>query len=293
MSTESDMSTVTSRRAGVLGSPVRHSLSPVLHNAAYTALGLTGWHYDTHEVDAESLPGFVHALGDEWMGLSVTMPGKRAALAVADEATPRALAVEAANTLVRLPSGGWRADCTDVDGVAGALRAAGGFRAGDGRTAVVLGAGGTASAAVTALGELGVADVHVVVREPARAHATTEAARRAGLAVSVHRWAEADLGALATGAQVLVNTVPPEAVAPHVGELAAVPCVLDVIYHPWPTPLAEAVAARDGRVATGLDMLLHQAFGQVEQFTGRPAPREAMRDALRDATGGVLPLPLG
>jgi shikimate dehydrogenase len=276
----------------VLGSPVRHSLSPVLHNAAYAALGLTGWHYDTHEVDAETLPGFVRSLGDEWVGLSVTMPGKRAALAVADEVTPRATAVGAANTLTRLPSGGWRADCTDVDGVVGALRAAGGFRAGEGRTAVVLGAGGTASATVTALGELGLSDVHVVVRDPARAHATTEAARRAGLEVSVHRWADTDFGELATGAQALVSTVPPDAVAPHADALAAVPCVLDVIYHPWPTPLAEAVAARSGRVATGLDMLLHQAFGQVEQFTGRPAPREVMRDALREATGDILPLPL-
>ncbi|EID52605.1 shikimate-5-dehydrogenase, fungal AROM-type [Saccharomonospora xinjiangensis XJ-54] len=292
MSTEPGVSTVAFRRAGVLGSPVRHSLSPVLHNAAYAALGLTGWHYDTHEVDAEALPGFVHSLGEEWVGLSVTMPGKRAALAVADEATPRALAVGAANTLVRLPSGGWRADCTDVDGVTGALRAAGGFRPGSPATGMVLGAGGTAAAAVAALGELGLTDVHIVVRDPARAKATAETARGAGLGVVVHRWAEADFGALAASARVLVSTVPPDAVAPHVPALAAVPCVLDVIYHPWPTPLAEAVAARGGRVATGLDMLLHQAFGQVEQFTGRAAPRAVMRDALREATHGILPLPL-
>jgi shikimate dehydrogenase len=86
--------------------------------------------------------------------------------------------------------------------------------------------------------------------------------------------------------------VPPAAVARHAAELAGAPCVLDVIYHPWPTPLAEAVTARGGRIATGLDMLLHQAFGQVEQFTGLVAPREAMRDALRAATENVLPLPL-
>ncbi|WP_277068624.1 shikimate dehydrogenase [Saccharomonospora viridis] len=286
------MSTVAPRRAGVLGSPVRHSLSPVLHNAAYAALGLDGWHYDAHEVDDKALPGFVRTLGDEWVGLSVTMPGKRVALEVAEEATPRAVAVGAANTLSRLPTGGWRADCTDVDGVVGALRAAGGFRPGDGRTAVVLGAGGTAAAAVAGFQELGLVDVHLVVREPARAQATAEAARRAGLDVTVHRWAETDLAALTSTAAVLVNTVPPDAVAPHVDALAAVPCVLDVIYHPWPTPLAEAVTARRSRVATGLDMLLHQAFGQVEQFTGLPAPREVMRDALREATGNILPLPL-
>jgi GrpB-like predicted nucleotidyltransferase (UPF0157 family) len=78
-----------------------------------------------------------------------------------------------------------------------------------------------------------------------------------------------------------------------VDDAARVGCVLDVIYHPWPTALAEAVARHGGRLATGLDMLLHQAFTQVELFTGRPAPREAMRDALREATGGVLDLPLG
>ncbi len=112
------------------------------------------------------------------------------------------------------------------------------------------------------------------------------------MAVSVHRWDDTDIAELVAGASVLVNTVPAEAVAAWLTELARVPCVLDVIYHPWPTPLAEAVSERGGRVATGLDMLLHQSFGQVEQFTGAVAPRETMRDALRAATGHIIPLPL-
>jgi shikimate dehydrogenase len=91
---------------------------------------------------------------------------------------------------------------------------------------------------------------------------------------------------------VVVSTVPSVALEAHVEELAAARCLLDVIYHPWPTPLAKAVAARGGRLATGLDMLLHQAFGQVEHFTGLDAPREAMRDALSEATGNQVPLPL-
>ncbi|PXY19212.1 shikimate dehydrogenase [Prauserella muralis] len=280
------------RRAAVLGKPVRHSLSPVLHGAAYAALGLHGWSYERVELDAEGLPGFVAGLGQEWAGLSVTMPGKRAALECAAEATRRARTVGAANTLVRLGSGGWRADCTDVDGVTGALRAAGGFTPGAGDTAVVLGAGGTASAAAAAFAELGLTGVRLVVREPARAEDAVAAAKRAGLAVEVLRWSEVDFRRVAAESAVLVTTVPPDAVAPHVGALACAPCVLDVIYHPWPTPLAEAVAAQGRRVATGLDMLLHQAFGQVEQFTGLAAPREVMRDALREATGGILPLPL-
>jgi shikimate dehydrogenase len=137
-----------------------------------------------------------------------------------------------------------------------------------------------------------VRQVRLVVRDPARAGETLDAAKRASLDVDVLRWSETDFAALGSAA-VLVNTVPPDAVRPHVDDLAAVAHVLDVIYHPWPTPLAEAVAARGGKLATGLDMLLHQAFGQAEHFTGRPAPRAAMRDALREATGNLLPLPIG
>ncbi|GAB3563478.1 shikimate dehydrogenase [Amycolatopsis endophytica] len=280
----------TDRKAAVLGKPVAHSLSPVLHGAAYEALGLTGWTYERVEVDAAGLPVFVRGLGPEWAGLSVTMPGKRAALEYADEATPVAVAAGAANTLVRTESG-WLADCTDVDGVAGALRCAGGFTGGD--TGVILGAGGTAAATVVAFASRGIRRAVLVVREPARARETVDAAGRAGIEADVRRWADADFGELAADSAVLVNTVPPSAVEDLAAELAGAPCVLDVIYHPWPTPLAEAVAARGGQAATGLDMLLHQAFRQVEHFTGSPAPREAMRDALREATGGILPLPLG
>jgi shikimate dehydrogenase len=280
------------RRAAILGKPVEHSLSPVLHEAAYRALGLAGWSYARIEMDAEGLPGFADGLGGEWAGLSVTMPGKRAALDFAAEATSRAVAAGAANTLVRRESGGWLADCTDVDGVVGALRTAGGYRAGPGARALVLGAGGTAAAAVVGLAALGVRAVDLVVREPSRAAETVESAQQAGLDVEIRRWSEADFTALAAKAAVVVSTVPPAAVAPLVDALAGAPCLLDVIYHPWPTPLAEAVSARGGRLATGLDMLLHQAFGQVEHFTGLPAPREAMRAALRAATGDILPLPL-
>ncbi len=276
------------RRAGVLGSPVAHSLSPVLHRAAYRALGLTGWTYDRVEADAAALPGLVAALDGSWVGLSVTMPGKQAALAAATSATARALAVGAANTLVRADSG-WRADCTDVDGVVGALRAAGFAGTGYG---VVLGAGGTACAALAGFADLGLPHAFVVVRDPARAEPAVRCASKLGLPVEVVPWSAASWTALAGGAAVVVNTAPAAAVEPHVPALALAPCVLDVIYHPWPTALAGAVGAHGGRLATGLDMLLHQAFGQVEQFTGRPAPRQAMRDALHEATGGQVPLPL-
>ncbi|HEY3466244.1 MAG TPA: shikimate dehydrogenase, partial [Amycolatopsis sp.] len=162
----------------MLGKPVAHSLSPVLHGAAFAALGLTGWTYERIETGADELPGLVDGLGPEWAGLSVTMPGKRAALDHADEVTPRAAAVGAANTLVRTPKG-WLADCTDVDGVTGALRAAGGYEPAPSDTAVVLGAGGTAAASVVGLAALGVRQVRLVVRDPARAAETLDAAKRA------------------------------------------------------------------------------------------------------------------
>lgn len=271
----------------MVGKPVAHSLSPVLHGAAYGALGLN-WTYTRLEASESELPELVAGLDDEWVGLSVTMPGKRVALELAAAATARATAVRAANTLVRTP-GGWSADCTDVDGVTGALRAVG-YE--PGQAGAVLGAGGTACAALAGLAELGVSSATVVVRDETRAADAVTCGKALGLTVTVSPWASTDFAELASSASVLVNTTPPDAVSELVPALSLAPCVLDVIYHPWPTPLATAVADQGGVLATGLDMLLHQAFGQVEQFTGQPAPREAMRDALRAKTGGALPLPL-
>jgi shikimate dehydrogenase len=283
---------VGARRAAVLGSPVAHSLSPVLHGAAYEALGLDGWSYERVECDAEALPGFVAGLAEDWVGLSVTMPGKRAALEVASSASWRARRLGVANTLVRGESG-WVADCTDVDGVAGALRGAGvrsvpGIAAGT-VDAVLLGAGGTASAAVGALYDLGNEAVTVVVREPARAADTLEVARAYGMSRRAIRFDELHDSDLST-AKALINTTPAgsvdEALAARVvGALPDRAVVLDAVYHPWPTPLAAAAQRRGLAVATGLDMLLNQAFGQVEQFTGLPAPRAAMHEALVRATG--------
>jgi shikimate dehydrogenase len=240
-----------------------------LHLAAYRALGLAGWTYDRIECTAEELPRLVAGLGPEWVGLSVTMPGKFAALQVADERTARAELVGSANTLVR-SNGGWRADNTDIDGVKGALGTASG-------RAAVLGSGGTAPAAVVALAELGVQDIWVVARN--RDKAAPLLALGAGLDVDI-RWIE--LGTPLAGVDLVVSTVPSDVAAQHVDAVAATPVLLDAIYDPWPTPLATAVEAAGGRVISGLQMLLHQAFAQVEQFTGSPAPTEAMMAALAE-----------
>lgn len=275
-------------RAAVLGSPVSHSLSPVLHRAAYAALSLPYWRYDAIECDDVALPDFVGRLGPEWAGLSVTMPGKRAAVELADEVTPTALAVGAANTLVHGLAGEWLADCTDVDGVLGSLAAYGVSVA---ASAVVLGAGGTATAAIVALSQLGVSSLTVVARSAVRAADAMACAARVGLPAAVAPWSELP----SLGADILVTTVPAGVVDDALAAVVAAefPVVLDVVYHPWPTPVARAVSARGGVLVTGLDMLLHQAFGQVESFTRQPAPRAAMRAALRSAVGpGCPPLPL-
>ncbi|MDR7303295.1 shikimate dehydrogenase [Haloactinomyces albus] len=286
----SEQAPATVVRAGVVGSPIEHSLSPVLHGAAYTALGLEHWTYERIERDADGLRRLVDELGPEWVGLSVTMPGKRAALEMASAATDRAVAVGAANTLVRRSDGGWYADCTDVDGVTGALRSAAGFTSG--RSGLLLGAGGTAAAALAAFAELGLSEVTLAVREPARATGVLDTAERVGLRVRTERLDSLDLSVASSAADVVVSTLPAGAVDAHARELTGAACLLDVIYHPWPTPLATAVQQAGGMLATGLDMLLHQAFGQVEQFTGYTAPRERMRAAMHTATGGAVPLPL-
>ncbi len=266
---------MTARKAAVLGSPVAHSRSPQLHLAAYRALGLDDWTYDRIECTEDQLPSLVNGLGPEWVGLSVTMPGKFAALRVADERTERAVMVGSANTLVRTGDG-WRADNTDIDGVAGALG-----RRGNLHRAIVLGSGGTAPAALAALAELGVTDIAIAARNAPAAARLAELGSQLGVATTVADLADHDrLRALADRCDVLVSTIPADAAARSAATLAGVPVLLDAIYDPWPTPLAQAVAEHGGEVVSGLQMLLHQAFSQVEQFTGRPAPRQQMVAAL-------------
>ncbi|WP_111765205.1 shikimate dehydrogenase [Nakamurella deserti] len=282
------MSSADPRRAAVLGSPVGHSLSPVLHRAAYAALGLTGWTYDAIDIGADGalLPDIVRRSGTGWAGFSVTMPGKPGAAAIADDRSTRVRRLGVANTLVR-HDGGWAAENTDVDGVAGALTAAGatGLRRG-----LIIGAGGTGMAALLALSELGVTDLVVAGRRESSTAAALELAHALGLGAR-HAALDPDgIAAVAAEVDVAVATAPAGALDALAAPLAGVPVLFDAIYHPWPTALAAAGAA--GRITvTGLDMLLHQAFRQVELMTGRAAPRAAMRDALIAAAGATLPLP--
>lgn len=270
------MTSADVRRAAVVGKPIEHSLSPVLHTAAFAALGLP-WTYDRIESDAEGLPALVESLGPEWVGLSVTMPGKFAALALADQRTDRAVRVGSANTLVR-HDGGWLADCTDVDGAAGLLDECGAA----GESALVVGAGGTARPVFAALAERGFRRVRVLARSEERAAGALECAESFGLTAG---WAPLLATGVAT-ADVVVSTVPgaaqdddPELIAALAG---AAPAVADVAYDPWPTRLVAAAQGCGARTAGGVTMLLHQAFRQTELFTDRPAPRVAMAAALAE-----------
>ena len=266
------------RWAAVLGSPIKHSLSPVMHCAAYRALGLYGWHYDMIECDERGLPPLVDGLGPEWAGLSLTMPLKRVGLAVADEVSPLARAVGAANTLVfppAGPAGGRRAENTDVAGLVGALREAGLVQA---KQAVILGAGGTARAALAAVRELGHRSPVVLVRDLARTRALRETAERLGMRPTISgRLFDEPL----PDADLIISTLPGGA-ADSLSSTRWNPgtTVLDVVYAPWPTPFAGSAMAAGCRGVSGLTVLLHQAVAQVGLITGLPAPVEAMRTAL-------------
>jgi shikimate dehydrogenase len=264
-----------SRRAAVLGSPIEHSLSPVLHTAAYAALGLTDWAYTAIECDEARLPALIASCGRQWAGLSLTMPLKRAVLPLLDRTEPLAAEVGGANTVVF--AGGERHGYnTDVPGMVAALAEAG-VTAPSGAT--ILGAGATACAALAALRATGLASAVVLVRDQARAGNLLAAADRLGM--------EADLRPFDSEVRdgdLLVSTVPAGAAdfyAERAGGSRPGPAaVLDVVYAPWPTPLAQAAAKSGAVVVSGFDLLLHQAARQVELMTGlTPAPLAQMRAA--------------
>ncbi|MFF8845955.1 shikimate dehydrogenase [Streptomyces sp. NPDC015127] len=268
-------------RAAVLGSPIAHSLSPVLHRAAYAELGLDDWSYDRFEIDEAALPAFVEGLDETWAGLSLTMPLKRAIIPLLDGISDTAASVEAVNTVVFTDDGRRLGDNTDIPGMVAALRERGVKKT---DSAAVLGAGATASSALAALAQVCAGPVTAYVRSAARADEMRGWGERLGVDVRVADWSAA---AEALSAPLVIATTPAgttDALA------AAVPdrpgTLFDVLYEPWPTALAAAWSGRGGAVVGGLDLLVHQAVLQVEQMTGRsPAPLGAMRTAGERALG--------
>jgi shikimate dehydrogenase len=283
-----DASTPTARRrAAVLGSPVAHSLSPALHRAAYTHLGLREWTYESHELVAGQLPDFLAGLDRSWAGLSLTMPLKEAALAAASSASRLAAELGNANTLTPT-EGGWHADNTDVEGVRRALLGAGTPVP---ASAVLVGSGATARSAVAALDALGVRELTFVVRSELRA-ATAAQCRSRGLPARVVRYAEC--APVLAGAGLVVSTVPAGAADPLAEALTTQPVdgsgrqpvVLDVVYAGWPTRLAVVCRDRGALVVSGLELLVHQAVEQVRLMTGASVAPEVLRAAGLAALSG-------
>ncbi|MFJ5078398.1 shikimate dehydrogenase [Streptomyces sp. NPDC088553] len=262
-------------RAAVLGSPIAHSLSPVLHRAAYAALGLDDWSYERFEVDEAGLPGFVRELDDSWAGLSLTMPLKRAIIPLLDGISDTAASVEAVNTVVLREDGRRVGDNTDIPGMLAALRERGVEKV---ESAAVLGAGATASSALAALARICDGPVTAYVRSEARAEEMRGWGERLGVEVRTAAWDDA---AEAFASPLVVATTPAGTTNALAGAVPdAVGTLFDVLYDPWPTALAAAWSDRGGKVVGGLDLLVHQAVLQVEQMTGvATAPLAAMRIA--------------
>nr|WSY56375.1 shikimate dehydrogenase [Streptomyces sp. NBC_00886] len=263
------------RRAAVLGSPIVHSLSPVLHRAAYGELGLDGWSYDRFDVDEAGLPGFFKELGPEWAGLSLTMPLKRAVIPLLDEISEIATSVDAVNTVVFTEDGRRVGDNTDIPGMVDALREHGIEQV---DSAAILGAGATASSALAALARICTGEVVAYVRSEARAAEMREWGERLDVEVRTADWSDAAEGLRAPLVFATTPAGTTDALSSSVPERPAT--LFDVLYDPWPTDLAARWSGYGGAVVSGLDLLVHQAVLQVEQMTGRhPAPLDAMRRA--------------
>lgn len=270
------------RRAAVLGSPIAHSLSPVLHRAAYAELGLSNWSYDRFEVDEGALPGYLEKLGAAWAGLSLTMPLKRAVIPLLDGISDTAASVQAVNTVVFAEDGRRLGDNTDIPGIVAALRERGVEQV---DSAAILGAGATASSALAALARICTGEVVAYVRSETRAAEMRQWGEQLDVEVRTADWADAER---ALHAPLVIATTPAGATDALSGAVPERPATLfDVLYDPWPTALAARWSAYGGAVVSGLDLLVHQAVLQVEQMTGlSPAPLDAMRKAGERALAG-------
>lgn len=263
-------------RCAVLGSPIAHSLSPVIHAVAYRELGLAGWAYGRHEVDEAGLGDFIAGCGPEWVGLSCTMPLKEELLRFG-EPTERARLLRAGNTYVFGRAGAPAlVDNTDVEGILAPIRGAGVERA---ASAIIVGAGATARSALYALAGLGVREVTVVARDAGRARASLGwLASELGVRLEMAPWAAPDVGPCDVLVSVVPAAVPAELAS---GLVAGAGLVFDVRYGQGPSAFAAAAAASGVRVLDGLDMLVAQAVGQLRLFTGRECPSGPLMDAAR------------
>lgn len=295
------------RRCAVLGKPIAHSLSPVLHEAAYRALGLDGWSYGRIEMDEDGLAAFLGSLDGGWAGLSLTMPLKRTIQPHGAPSNLWARELGVANTAV-FADGATKLYNTDVYGIARAFShasAARGFQPAANRSAVILGNGNTATSALAAYVMMGgVTHVTVAARHPQRNPGLAEVGARHGVDVTAVALDDAHATALLADADLVVNTIPAhgaDAVARGLAETgdAARGMLLDVVYDPRPTELMKAWERLGGVALGGEEMLLYQAVAQVLLMTGLAAdddfdavdaraPHDALERAMREALEEAL-----
>jgi shikimate dehydrogenase len=260
-------------RLGVLGWPVAHSRSPAIQNAALAATGLTGWRYQLLPVAPALLSDTVLALAPAgFCGANVTIPHKQAVLGLADERTARAVAIGAANTLTFASDGTISAENTDAPALIAALP----FAA-TGRSALVLGAGGSARAAVWALLDAGAAQVRVWNRTADRARALCE---QLG-ATPVRSAKPADLLINCTSVGLAGSPPAFDALPVDADDLTGYGGVIDLVYAPGETELIRAARTRSVATVDGLELLVGQGALSFTRFTGRPAPMDQMRAAAR------------
>lgn len=270
----------TTRLACVLGAPVRHSLSPAIHNAAFVDHGIDAV-YLAFEIDTEAMAPTVRALQSiGFLGASVTMPHKEVAHALCDEIGPTARQLGSLNTLVARTDGSLYGESTDGDGCVGALRVAGAHL--EGATAVVVGAGATARACILALADSNVTAVAIVNRT--RERAESAALLAPGRCRVVDASDQSAVRAAVSGADIVVHTTPAGmgTDTSHAFDLDALregQYVLDAVYQPLETPVLAAARARGGVVVDGLSMLIHQAARQQELWTGHTPDVAVMRAA--------------
>jgi len=285
------------RRLAVLGSPIGHSRSPVLHTAAYTLLGLP-FDYSRVEVGSGELTPWLASLDDSWLGLSLTMPLKREVVPLLDTTSSLVDELGVANTVLFTtePSttGAGRRRLhgfnTDVDGIVRTVSRRDSARPSSARSssAVILGGGATAASALYAAHRLGAGEITVYLRDPARAAGLSALGDRLEVPVLIRRLGELD----GAGPLSFVISTLPGGVAdgldlrPQDSESI----LFDVAYDPWPSPIAEGWGTAGGVVFSGLDMLVEQAISQVRIFTGggqdEPLHGEAgIRAAMRSAVG--------
>ncbi|GAA1411449.1 shikimate 5-dehydrogenase [Glutamicibacter uratoxydans] len=251
-------------QAAVLGKPIGHSKSPVLHRAAYQLLDAP-ISYQAIELDPSQAPEHAQRLRDgSWAGCSVTMPLKDVFVPLMDQVSERVQRLGALNTIVVRQDGSLFGENTDVAGLVGALHD---FSVRQVLEPTVLGSGNTALAAIEACAALGARGVKLIVRDASRSARAVQLAAALGLEASVVQIDQllAERDPLA-GQQLVFSTLPPRAADSWVQALG--PCegvLLDVAYDPWPSALA---AAWQGPVVSGLHMLVHQAVEQARLFTG-------------------------